>query len=214
MKTASSSGGLSVIELYESQGCSSCPPAIRNANALADRKDMLVLTFSVTYWDYLGWKDIYGQPAFTQRQHDYANGSGRSRVSTPQMIINGRTALVGDRPDEIRADLAKTGRIPTLSVTSTNPGTISLRSSGKPQGRSDVWLVRYDPHSLNVPIRSGENAGRTIAHRNVVFGLKRLGGWDGSARTFDVPAAGRPGLAEAILVQAPNGGPLLAAAKL
>lgn len=205
--------GISVLELYQSQGCSSCPPAIKNANALADRPDVLVLTFSVTYWDYLGWKDIYGQPGFTQRQHDYANGSGRSRVYTPQMIVNGKAALVGDRPDEIRTVIARSGMIPRLKLGAVDTKSVSLLS--QPLGETvDLWLVRYDSGSRNVPIRAGENAGRTIAHRNIVVELTRVGSWNGAAKRFGLPAAPEPGLSSALLAQRPSGGQLLAAVKI
>src|SRR5882757_4787911 len=83
-----------VVELFQSQGCSSCPPAIANVNALADRPDILALSFSVTYWDYLGWKDTFAQQAFTARQRDYARGL-HGEVYTPQVVINGRAGLVG-----------------------------------------------------------------------------------------------------------------------
>lgn len=209
---AASDPSISVLELYQSQGCSSCPPAIRNANALADRKDLLVLTFSVTYWDYLGWKDIYGQRRFTQRQHDYANGAGRSRVYTPQMIVNGHAALVGDRPDEVRSTITKSGAIPQIRVIPMGPRSIAL--AGQPlEAPVDLWLVRYDPNSRVVPIRAGENAGRTIAHRNIVIGLTRLGSWDGKPKHFNLPAATESGLRSALLAQRPHGGRLLAAAK-
>lgn len=204
--------GLTVVELYQSQGCSSCPPAIRNVNKLADRKDLLVLMFSVTYWDYLGWKDIFGKPAYTQRQRDYASAFG-GRSYTPQVVVNGRRALVGDREEELGSVIAGSSKVSALSVAQQG-NSVVLAASGAIKGRNNLWLVRYDPRNHAVAIRAGENSGRTIGHRNIVVELARLGAWSGEARRLALPAASKPGLATALLVQAPNGGPLIAAAKL
>src|SRR5437764_4980991 len=84
-----------VIEEFQSQGCSSCPPATANVNALAERPEVLALSFAVTYWDALGWKDTFASPAFTQRQWDYAHHAGRTNVATPQVIGNGGPAVTG-----------------------------------------------------------------------------------------------------------------------
>lgn len=204
--------GLRVVELYQSQGCSSCPPAIRNVNRLADRKDLLVLMFSVTYWDYLGWKDIYGKPAFTARQAAYAKAfAGRSY--TPQVVVNGRRALVGDRGEELASAIAKSGTLVALPIVRQGKA-IGLAANPALKGRNDLWLVRYDPRNHAVAIRAGENSGRTIDHRNIVMEITRLGTWSGEARSLNLPTASRPGLATALLVQAPNGGRLLAAVKL
>src|ERR1700739_2573595 len=94
-----------VIELYQSQGCSSCPPANAVLNSLADRKDLITLSFAVTYWDYLGWKESFAQPAFTQRQKDYMTAYKRPNVSTPQMVINGRGFIVGTTADSVTQGL-------------------------------------------------------------------------------------------------------------
>src|SRR6202007_3177107 len=92
-----------VVELFQSQGFSSCPPANANLLTIAGRPDVLALSFSVTYWDQLGWKDTFGQPAFTARQWDYAHAAGRGEVATPQVIINGRGAVVGSNAAQLAA---------------------------------------------------------------------------------------------------------------
>src|SRR5579864_8039513 len=92
-----------VVELYQSQGCSSCPPADANVNALADRPGMLVLSFGVTYWDDLGWKDTFADPAYTQRQWDYAHGLRHAEVATPEVVVDGKRDLVGNDPRELAA---------------------------------------------------------------------------------------------------------------
>lgn len=210
-----SGDGLAVVELYQSQGCSSCLPAIHNVNALADRKDLIVLMFSVTYWDYLGWKDSNGKAIFTDRQYDYANAGGSSRVYTPQVVVNGATALVGNQADEISSAIRRSGHLARLGVTSSSQDAITLASMPGLKHAADVWLVRYDPKTRNIPIRAGENAGRTIAHRNIVVDLQRIGSWNGKAQRFMLPPpAAAPNFASALLVQQPHGGPIIAAARL
>ena len=199
-----------VIELFQSQGCSSCPPANANVMALADRPDLLVLSFGVTYWDQLGWKDRFAKAEFTRRQYDYKDGLGHDNVWTPQAVVNGRADVTGVRAPElaravISGDRGSSG--PALTATAAR---ISLAAGSGP---ADVWLVRYDPRVVQVPIKAGENGGRTLPHRNVVRDLVRIGGWTGSATGFVRPAP-VAGLADAVLVQRPGGGPILAALKL
>ena len=201
-----------VVELYQSQGCSSCPPAIAAVNAIADRPDILALTFAVTYWDQLGWKDTFASPAFTARQYDYAHGLGHRGVYTPQVVINGRSDLVGAARGELNNAVEHAVPV-TGPVLSREQDSISV-SGIAAKADADVWLVRYDPRILNVPIGAGENNGVTIAHRNVVRGLVRLGTWAGKAQSFQLPPAEDTAWRAAILVQAKNGGPILAALKL
>jgi len=99
-----------VIELFQSQGCSSCPPANANVNALSQRPDVLALSFAVTYWDGLGWKDIFAQPQFTARQWDYARAFGNDQVWTPQVVVNGRANIVGSKLAPLEALIAKSDR--------------------------------------------------------------------------------------------------------
>jgi hypothetical protein len=94
-----------VVELYQSQGCSSCPPANAALNAIADRPGVIALSFAVTYWDRLGWKDSFAHKAFTQRQYDYARSIGNIPVATPQTIINGKTVLTGFKPGQLADDV-------------------------------------------------------------------------------------------------------------
>src|SRR5437763_827460 len=99
-----------VVELFTSQGCSSCPPANDTLSALAGRPEVLALSFGVTYWDDLGWKDTFAQKAFTLRQWDYAHAMKRSQVATPQMVVNGRADGVGNRLRDVDALLRKADR--------------------------------------------------------------------------------------------------------
>jgi hypothetical protein len=200
----------SVIELFQSQGCSSCPPANENVMALADRPDLLVLSFAVTYWDRLGWKDRFAKPEFTQRQYAYRDGLRHDNVWTPQTVINGRLDVTGIRAAELGRAVTAGARTDATPSLTEKAGRIDL---GAGTGKADVWLVRYDPKIVAVPVRAGENAGRTLPHRNVVHDLVKLGAWTGSAAHWARPAA-TPGLADAVLVQRPGGGPILTALRL
>lgn len=199
-----------VVELFQSQGCSSCPPANANVMALADRPDLLTLSWQVTYWDDLGWKDTFGDKAYTARQWDYARAFHRADVATPQVVVNGRADGVGARREELeslirRADRGDGG--PKVTITGDR-----VTIAGAPAG-SVVLLVRYDPNIVQVPIQRGENGGRTLPHRNVVRQVARLGMGDGRQASFRLPPPTRGGLKTAILVQAGPGGAILAAAR-
>ena len=200
-----------VVELYQSQGCSSCPPAIANINAIADRPDILALTFAVTYWDQLGWKDVFASKQFTDRQWEFARGFRHDQVWTPQVVVNGRTDVVGAKRAELDAALVKGDRGTGGPVLDFAGGAVKV--SGATPKPADVWIVRYDPRVIQVAIKAGENGGRTIGHRNVVRQLVKVGRWTGGAASFTVPAASQPGLATAAFVQAGTGGPIVAAAR-
>lgn len=199
-----------VVELFQSQGCSSCPPAEANLNAIAGQPNILALSYAVTYWDNLGWKDTFASEAFTNRQYDYSHYQKQDGVYTPQVIVNGQTAIVGsDRAQLDRVVAEAHARGPSLSWAK---GQLQV-GAGQPNAPADVWLVRYDPRTINVAIRAGENSGRTLPHRNVVRELVNLGTWDGRAKTFAIPAASTRGLSTAALVQIKSGGEILSAAK-
>jgi hypothetical protein len=197
-----------VVELFQSQGCSSCPPANAALNAIADRNDVIALNFSVTYWDRLGWKDIFADPEYTQRQYNYASALGDSNVYTPQVILNGKRAIVGNKPGEInRAVTAATGLSGGPAI-SANSKTASI---GAGSGKATVWLVRYDPRIQNVAIKSGENSGRTLPHKNIVRQLVKLGDWNGKAATYTLPAAQSAAYKSVILTQSKAGGEIYSA---
>lgn len=201
-----------VVELFQSQGCSSCPPAEANLNAIAGSPGILALSFGVTYWDSLGWKDTFATPAYTDRQWAYAHRRGRDNVWTPQVYVDGHADLVGTDRAQLDQSIAQARRRamsarPTLSWTADR---LSI-SAGSPAAPCDVWLVRYDPRTVQVAIGAGENSGRTLPHRNVVRQLVRLGRWDGSAQTFALPAPALNGLSTAALIQAGSGGDIIGA---
>ena len=200
-----------VIELFQSQGCSSCPPANANVNALAARPDVLALSFAVTYWDGLGWKDVFAKQQFTDRQWGYAKALGNDQVWTPQVIVNGRSTVTGTKREPLDALIVKTDRGnggPAIAIAGN-----SVTLNGTTTRPADVWLVRYDPRSVEVAVKAGENSGKTLPHRNIVRELIRIGSWSGGAAQFSVPAAQLPGLATAAFVQAGPGGAILAAVR-
>jgi hypothetical protein len=197
-----------VVELFTSQGCSSCPPADANLIELAKRPDVLALSFHVTYWDRLGWKDTFDQEAFTQRQSDYEAPLHESGSFTPQMVVDGRTDAVGNVRADVEKLIVKSNRaaMPQIRLTANSV------SVGAGTGNADVWLVRYDPRVVQVPISRGENAGTTQPQINVVRVLTNLGAWRGAEEQFALPPA-QPGLKTAILLQKPHGGEIIAMAR-
>lgn len=210
LHAAPSTGSVSVVELFTSQGCSSCPPANDNVAAISSRPDVIALSFGVTYWDKLGWKDTFASRVYTERQYAYARALGHDGPFTPQVVVDGKADVVGARRGEIEA-LVSHSRIAGPSLT-VNGAEVEVGAGRAPPAPADVWLVRYDPRVVQVPVRAGENTGRTLPHKNVVKALIRLGGWTGQAARFALPPA-QPGLDSAILVQTKDAGPILAAAR-
>lgn len=199
-----------VVELFQSQGCSSCPPANANIIALSDRSDLLTLSFGVTYWDQLGWKDTFASPQFTARQRDYARALHHTEVFTPQVIVNGRADVVGQDRHELEALIAKEENIQDGPQVTIRGDSVAI---GSGTGSGGVWLVRYDPNIEMVAIARGENEGRTLPHKNVVKELVKLGDWSGRPQDFPIRAAAKAGLRTAVLVQNWPTGAILSAAR-
>ncbi len=198
--------GIKLVELFQSQGCSSCPPANAALNAVADRPDVIALNYAVTYWDQLGWPDRFARPAFTARQRDYAAAMRSESVYTPQMVLNGRKAFVGNRPGELAAVLATA---PALPGTAFKLAGGSVAASA--EGPADLWLVRYDPEERVVAVKAGENRGRTLPHRNIVTDIERLGRAGAAPILLPPPI---PGETRVLLLQVPGGGAVLDAVRL
>ncbi|KIP04703.1 hypothetical protein PHLGIDRAFT_182804 [Phlebiopsis gigantea 11061_1 CR5-6] len=205
---------LTVVELFQSQGCSSCPPANDNVIQLAEDPNKLVLTYEVTYWDYLGWPDTFGSKSWDSRQRDYAAAFKSRSVYTPQVIVNGLSNGVGSRQSELQ-NLVRDGEASphasTVTVTILN-GQVMI--SGPDDVRGIVQLVLYDPGTHNIVIARGENRGRNLPHRNIVRDLLVLGWWEGGNTEFPLPILEENGLRAAILVQRGRGGPIVGACKV
>jgi hypothetical protein len=201
-----------VVELFQSQGCSSCPPALANLNALSDRRDILPLAFAVDYWDRLGWKDTFDKPEFTQRQYSYSRAMGLAGVYTPQVIVNGRVEGVGAEPEDMTSLIARGDRGDGGPAIAFRGEGVAIGAAKVGAAGADVWLVRYDPRNLEVKVLRGENAGRTLAHRNIVREITLIGHWNGEAAAFAISPGGDPRWREAVLVQSSGEGPVIAAA--
>jgi hypothetical protein len=207
---AASDGQPVVVELFTSQGCSSCPPANANLAILSGRPGVLALSFAVTYWDRLGWKDTFGKPEFTARQITYEAPLNRDGPFTPQIVVDGHADTVGNHLATIDG-LITASRHRDRPAIQIGNDRLSIGAGAAPAGGADIWFVTYDPRLVDVPVGRGENAGRTLPHKNVVHGLERIGSWRGAETDIPLPAV-KAGLRRAVLVQAPSGGPILAAA--
>ena len=203
---------LVVLELFTSEGCSSCPPADALLSELArTRADVLALAFHVTYWDRLGWPDPFALEAATQRQRRYAGSIGLDSIYTPQMVVDGVRDVVGsDREGMLAAVAAQQAAArPALSVILTRAGdAVTVRVGAGAPVDATVLLVGYDSSHVTA-VQHGENAGRTLSEANVVRGLVSAGAWRGAAVTLRAPPP--PGEHLAALVQAADGGILGAA---
>jgi hypothetical protein len=178
-----------VIELFTSQGCSSCPPADALAADLARRPELIVLTFPVDYWDYLGWKDTLADPLFSARQRAYAYGRGDRQVYTPQVIVNGTKPCIGSNRAQIEQWAGTEPKKPPLpvNVTATERDgrvVVDIEASPERVATAEVWLLPI-LRSEVVSISRGENRGRTITYTNVVRGMMRIGEWRGGAARFE-----------------------------
>lgn len=205
-----------VVELFTAQGCASCKPANALIEKLAERPGVIALTWSVDYWDYLGWKDTFAKPGFTARQQAFAKRLGPRDVYTPQVIVNGVAQVSGGDGQGVEALMAKTERPlrhpPSLRIGPD--GRVSVGPGERRSAPADIWLVRYDPRKVEVEVKAGDNEGATVVLRNVVRQAVRLGGWTGRAITFKAPSAAGPGLGSVALLEGPKGGPILAVTRL
>jgi hypothetical protein len=181
-----------VLELFTSQGCSSCPAADALFVEFARDPALVTLTFPVTYWDYLGWKDTLGQDGFTKRQKLYAKARGDGQVYTPQAIVNGHDHVVGsDRKalDETVSEQAVAGfpvGVALRQATGALSVTLSPASATASAPAAGVWILTLS-RSVTVPIERGENSGKTVTYANVVRGITRIGEWTGETATLTVP---------------------------
>ncbi len=205
-----------VVELFTSQGCSSCPPADTLMVQLEERDDVIGIALHVDYWDYIGWKDAFGDPAHAARQRAYAREAGRRSIYTPEMIVNGQTDIVGAKPMvlskaiaehkaqpvQVDLDIARVGDTLTIEVQSLQGGL----------GPMSVHMLRLIPEQTT-EITRGENIGKTIAYRNIAHDWAVLETWDGKAPlrlTRQINGAAPV----VVLIQSGQAGRIVAAAQL
>ncbi|MEZ5817017.1 MAG: DUF1223 domain-containing protein [Hyphomicrobiaceae bacterium] len=220
--TADSSQVRAVLELFTSQGCSSCPPADKLLGKLAERKDVIALSLPVDYWDYLGWKDTLAKPKFSARQKAYAKERGDGRVYTPQMVVNGRTHVIGSSASGIETAIGETEKSFAASRV-----PVKIRIDGKhlivetgaaPPGaqvqEATIWLAMVHRQS-DIKIERGENRGKTVKYVNVVRELSPIGVWTGKPSRHEISreAVAEPGNEMCVvLLQAGKAGPIIGAA--
>jgi len=205
-----------VVELYTSQGCSSCPPADALLGELADREDVIALSLHVDYWDYLGWKDEFANPAFTARQRGYASTAGHGMIYTPQMVIGGKDHIVGTRAMDLADSLTQhKEREAPIGLEAQRQGDIVQVRADPAQGAQGGFIVQLVHYSETetVSIKRGENAGREMTYHNVVKGWNQIAEWDGaSALSIDAQASGDDPMV--VIIQREGPGVILAATKV
>ena len=212
-----------VVELFTSQGCYSCPPAERFLGELAGREGVLALEFHVDYWDNLvygsagRWKDPFSSPAFTARQQNYnVSIRKRSGVYTPQMVVDGKFEVVGSREGAVESVIedarARAGKRVKVAAVPTGQGLkVSLKDG--PDNRGGVWLVSFLRQATTRVLR-GENHGKVLINHNIVTGMRRIGDWTGKDTTIDLASVRHDKETGcAVIVQAGKAGPILGAAR-
>ena len=205
-----------VVELFTSQGCSSCPPADAVLSQLVNHPGVIPLALHVDYWEYIGWADKFGSPAYTARQKAYAHAAGNRTIYTPQLIIEGDDRVEGPRPLDV-AELIQehhAGTTPVVLTLVRDGDSVKIEASSTQTFGPKVLLelVRYLPEQT-VDIERGENAGKTITYRNIVTAWQTVGTWDG-AQPFSLLAQAQGSEPVVVIVQQPGPGEILAAAVL
>jgi hypothetical protein len=209
------------VELYTSQGCTSCPPADQILGEIRKRDDVVALSFSIDYWDYIGWRDTLAKRENTMRQQAYEKVLPSRRMYTPQIVIDGVRDVVGnqrkDVVDAIQQRLNETQGKKLPVALSQSGDEIQVRIGSMPGARASatVWIA-HTLSSRTVNIGGGENGGRNVTYHNIVRGFAAVGKWSGEAVTLELPAQGVPGETTdgvAVWVQA-GAGPVLGAAQL
>jgi len=222
---AASSQPKIVLELFTSQGCSSCPRADALFPYFIGRKDVIALSMSVDYWDYIGWRDTLARPVFTARQRSYGNRIGDGIIYTPEIVVDGRAHFNGSDKRAInkmierrKKALAGQPRV-SLDVTTHNDMlhvSVGAKTSGMDVDKATVWMALFSKKK-SVKITRGENSGRSLSYHNVVRELTPIGRWTGDKMLLKLPkkqivARGADGCV--ILLQNGDGGPIIAAAEM
>ncbi|MCO5733539.1 thioredoxin family protein [Rhizobium sp. SSA_523] len=203
-----------VVELFTSQGCSSCPPADEALKKLVQQGNVVALAYHVDYWNYIGWKDTLSSKENTERQYGYAHSMGRSGVYTPQAIINGRQHVSGADLSAINGaveDMTAKGAGMSIPVSISMKGDEMSIEVGAGQGRADV-VVAYFTKKEEVAVERGENSGRTVEYWHSVYDVQTVGMWDGKPLKITLPAKAlgrskKDGCAVLLQTSSPTGEP-------
>jgi hypothetical protein len=202
-----------VVELFTSQGCSSCPPADRLIGELAKDPSVIALSMPIDYWDYLGWKDTLADSRFSARQKAYSHMRGDRNMYTPQMIVNGSAQVIGSDRASIESAIKNTGKtdgVMSVPVTMTMSGKlINVQvAASKAQAQADgtavhgeIWICSVSK-AVPISIGRGENRGREVTYYNVVRNLVKVGDWNGSSGSWTVPleSISREGVDAAVVI--------------
>jgi hypothetical protein len=207
---------LTIIELFQSQGCSSCPPTETNLHTLLPQNpNLLLLTYDVTYWDHLGWTDTFGNKLWDHRQRAYSSKWGRRNVFTPQVVVDGVADGVGNGKNEVLEIVARAKRerldLGTRVEIFVEGRELMIGDEAGEAGMYDVLLVVFDPREQSVEIKRGENRGRTLAHWNLVKEIRKIGEWRGGNARIGLPESLEDGLERVVILQAGVGGAISAA---
>jgi hypothetical protein len=210
-------GSRAFVELFTSQGCSSCPPADALLAELQHDPDVISLSLPVDYWDYIGWKDTLASPEFSKRQKAYAAARGDNHVYTPQVVVNGLVHVVGSNRAGIlaaaRSSYGEHGAMQIPLTVKMDGDMLRIDAGGAGAGGAKwggLWIMHV-ARSRTVTIGRGENSGRTVTYTNVVRDISKVGEWGGRETHYDIPASElkTPGTDGYVLVlQASNGGKL------
>ena len=216
--SANVSGQPVVVELFTSQGCSSCPPADHYIGKLRELPNVIALALHVDYWDYIGWKDPFASPEYTARQRGYSQTMRNRFIYTPQMVIDGQYDVVGSRYGEIdrTIEMADARGKPLALSFDAERSVVSIPAGRAPEGGATIYMALYDDRH-ETEVARGENGGRTLIDYNVVRELVEVGVWHGAALdvALDLEGAAERGRAGcAVLVQLGRHGPILGAARI
>lgn len=203
-----------VVELFTSQGCSSCPPADALLGELARKPNIVALAYHVDYWDDLGWKDPFSIPEATQRQRGYVKRLSRAGAFTPQAVVSGDTSLIGSNRKEMNQAIAMDRDALAIDLSKAG-ANVSIRFPESWKEAMDVYVVSYLAHATT-QVGLGENAKKSLQEFNVVRSFKRLGRWNGKPQTMTVPLATFPrdATAVAVLLQRQGQGAIAGAATI
>jgi hypothetical protein len=181
-----------VLELFTSQGCSSCPSADRLVGELAGDRTLVTMSLPIDYWDYLGWRDTLARPRHTARQRGYASVRGDRKVYTPQVVVNGVAHVVGSDRNAIEEAIARAHgqgtalSIPIRLTVEDSQLTVDIQPRKETEAAAEVWLLTM-AKAIPVAIKRGENRGRTVTYNNVVRRWVKLGVWNGGQQNWKIP---------------------------
>lgn len=192
-----------MVELFTSQGCTSCPPADENLGKLANRDDVIALSLHVDYWDYLGWRDTFARPEHTVRQKSYRDAMGARVIYTPQVVVQGEFDVPGYRPDQIDEAIGvaqRLSRTANIKIQRADGMLKAIVTSKGDVSKCTIWVASYN-RSSTVEIQRGENAGKQITYHNVVDKLMRVGSRDSNAPQEIALPQPEPGTGVAVWLQ-------------